>query len=51
VLKGQQMCFEFPDDDDETCYKVEVAGDVATFTDTTGTGLRYQVVRGNPKNL
>jgi len=51
VLKGQQMCFEFPDDDDETCYKVEVAGDVATFTDNTGTGLRYQVVRGNPKNL
>ena len=51
VLKGQQMCFEFPDDDDETCYKVEVAGDVATFTDDSGSGLRYQLVRGNPKNL
>lgn len=51
VLKGQRMCFEFPDDGDETCYKVEVAGDVATFTDDTGTGQRYQVVRGNPKNL
>jgi hypothetical protein len=26
-------------------------GNTATFTDSKGTGLRYDILKGNPKNL
>ncbi len=51
VLRGNDVCFEFPDDDDETCYKLVVDGNIATFTDEDGAGRRYTVEKGNPKKL
>lgn len=51
ALRGQEICFEFPDGDDETCYKVVVDGNVATFTDADGSGRRYTIEKGNPKKL
>lgn len=50
-VKGTQVCFEFPDDDEETCYKVAVDGKYATFTDEDGAGKRYEILAGNAKNL
>jgi hypothetical protein len=53
TLRGQQVCMVYgdDDDDDEECYKLEVSGDVATFTDSDGKGKRYTIVKGNPKQL
>jgi hypothetical protein len=51
ALKGNKVCFIYPDDEEESCYKVEVFGDVATFTDDDGDGRRYQILKGNPKGL
>lgn len=50
-VKAGKVCFEFPDDDEETCYKVTVDGNVATFTDDDGSGKRYEILTGNPKRL
>ncbi len=50
-FKNGQVCFEYPDDDDPSCYKLVVDGTTATFTDEDGTGLRYQILPGNPKKL
>jgi hypothetical protein len=51
ALRGQEICFEYPEDDDETCYKLVVDGNIATFTDEDGAGRRYTVEKGNPKKL
>ncbi len=51
ALRGQEICFEYPEDDDETCYKLVIDGNVATFTDEDGAGRRYTVEKGNPKKL
>lgn len=50
-VKGGKVCFEFPDDDEETCYSVTVEGNIATFTDDDGSGKRYEILPGNPKRL
>lgn len=50
-IKGGKVCFEFPDDDEETCYSVTVEGNIATFTDDDGGGKRYEILPGNPKRL
>ena len=51
AVRGKTVCFEYPDDDDETCYEVAVDGTVATFTDEDGSGRRYEILKGNPKKL
>ncbi|HEV2571837.1 MAG TPA: hypothetical protein VGU72_08875 [Beijerinckiaceae bacterium] len=53
VIKGEKVCFTFPDDDEdeEACYNVTVDGTVATFADDNGSGRRYQILPGNPKRL
>jgi hypothetical protein len=49
ALVGETVCFKY--DSDTECYRLEVIGDTATFTDSKGKGLRYDIVKGNPKNL
>ena len=51
AVRGKQVCFEYPDDDDESCYEIVVDGNIATFTDEDGAGHRYQILKGNPKKL
>ena len=51
ALKGQKVCIEYSNGDDETCYQIEVFGDAATFTDDDGDGQRYKILPGNPKGL
>ena len=51
TVKGSNVCFEFPEDDEETCYKVAVDGKIATFTDEDGKGRRFEILAGNPKKL
>ncbi|WP_139267535.1 MULTISPECIES: hypothetical protein [unclassified Beijerinckia] len=53
VIKGDKVCFTFPDDeeDEEACYNVTVDGTIATFTDDEGSGRRYEILPGNPKRL
>ena len=33
------------------CYRLELMGSSATFTDQNGTGARYEILKGNPKSL
>ena len=49
ALVGDTVCFKY--DNDTECYKIEVVGDTATFTDAKGSGTRYDILKGNPKNL
>jgi hypothetical protein len=51
VARGDSVCFIFPGEKEETCYKVEVAGNIATFIDEDGDGKRYTILKGNAKNL
>ena len=51
IARGETVCFIFPNDKEETCYKVEIAGDTATFTGSDGDGARYAIVKGNPNKL
>ena len=52
ALVGEVICFRYGADKDSTeCYKVEVSGNTATFTDKDGTGSRYEILKGNPKGL
>jgi hypothetical protein len=51
AARGDKICFEYPDDDEESCYTVVLDGNVATFTDEDGSGRRYEVLQGNPKKL
>ena len=51
TVKGQKICFLFPDDDGETCYRLEIDGTVATFTADDGEPMRYDILEGNPKGL
>jgi len=51
IARGDNVCFIFPGEKEETCYKVEVFGDVATFIDEDGDGKRYKILKGNAKNL
>ena len=47
TLRGEKVCFEFADADDETCYRVGVQGDMATFTAQDGASRAYQVLQGD----
>jgi hypothetical protein len=47
---GERVCFKYTDEPRD-CYKVEVSGDVVTFYDKDGSGLRYTLLKGNPKKL
>jgi pyruvate/2-oxoglutarate dehydrogenase complex dihydrolipoamide acyltransferase (E2) component len=49
ALVGETVCFKY--DNDTECYRLEVIDTTATFTDSKGKGLRYDIVKGNPKNL
>ena len=51
ALVGEAVCFQYTDDKELECYKVEVTGDSATFIDQKGTGTRYDILKGNPKGL
>jgi hypothetical protein len=51
VLVGETICFKYTDEKDMECYKVEVAGNTLTYTDAKGAGSRYEILKGNPKNL
>src|SRR5262245_12203732 len=50
ALVGEAISFQEPDEEME-CYKIEVMGSSATFTDQKGTGTRYEILKGNPKGL
>lgn len=51
VLKGDQVCFTFPDDDEESCYKVVLEGKVATLTDSDDEALTFELQAGNPQKF
>ena len=51
ALVGEAVCFQYADEKDMECYKIEVMGDSATFIDPNGTGTRYDILKGNPKGL
>src|SRR6516164_5537616 len=51
ALVGEAVCFQYTDDKEMECYRVEVTGDTATFIDQKGTGTRYDILKGNPKGL
>jgi hypothetical protein len=51
VLVGETICFQYTDQKEMECYKLEVMGNTVTFTDQKGTGSRYEILKGNPKGL
>jgi hypothetical protein len=51
VLVGETVCFKYTDEKEMECYKLEVAGNTLTYTDAKGSGSRYEILKGNPKNL
>jgi hypothetical protein len=51
VVRGENVCFKFPREKEENCYKVEVIGDIVTFIDEDGDGKRYTILSGNAKKL
>jgi hypothetical protein len=51
VVRGENVCFKFPREKEENCYKVEVIGDMVTFIDEDGDGKRYTILSGNAKKL
>ena len=50
---GENLCEEFPDDDDETCYTIKLAPDgmKGTMTDADGTEYAIEILPGNPRKL
>jgi hypothetical protein len=51
ALVGEAICFRYAGEKEAECFKLEVAGNIATFTDKDGTGSRYEILKGNPKGL
>jgi hypothetical protein len=51
ALVGETICFRYADEKETECYRLEVMGSTATFTDKSGTGSRYEIVKGNPQGL
>ncbi|MBV9835072.1 MAG: hypothetical protein JO055_11735 [Alphaproteobacteria bacterium] len=49
-LEGPQVCFKYPREQRD-CYTMEVVGKVVTFKSKDGTGLRFDILDGNAKNL
>lgn len=50
ALTGEEICFKYGDDDAE-CYKIEVIGTTVTFTDEDGGTRRFDLLKGNVKNM
>lgn len=51
ALVGETVCVRYSGDPATECYRVEVSGDSATFYDKAGSGTRYRILKGNPRNL
>ena len=51
VQDGEQVCFDYPDDDDHVCLRVTVQGSSGSFTDPDGTADTFQILPGNAKTL
>lgn len=51
TVRGETVCFEFPEDEEESCYRIEVSGPVVTFLEKDGSGRRFELLRGNAKGL
>jgi hypothetical protein len=51
VLVGETICFQYTDEKDMECYKLEVSGNTLTYIDQKGSGTRYEILKGNPKGL
>ncbi len=51
VLVGETVCFKYTDEKEMECYKVEVIGNMLAYTDAKGSATRYEILKGNPKNL
>jgi|GEM_PF-5644740 len=51
VQRGDMLCVEFPDDDEESCYLVQITPDAVIFAQKDGTKQRYTLAAGNPKGL
>jgi hypothetical protein len=51
ALVGETICFQYTDQKEMECYKLEVMGNTVTLTDQKGTGSRYEILKGNPKGL
>jgi hypothetical protein len=51
ALVGETICTRYSGDPATECYRIEVVGDSATFIDKSGSGTRYQILKGNPSNL
>jgi hypothetical protein len=50
AISGQAVCYQYPEEE-LLCYTVEVTGRNVTFTEKDGTGTRWQLMQGNPKQL
>ena len=51
AVKGQKVCFDYGNDEDEACYTVKVQGSKATFSDEDGNVSVYTILPGNAKKL
>ena len=49
ALVGETVCVRYSGDPKTECYKIEVSGNAATFFDRSGSGTRYQILKGNPR--
>lgn len=49
-LRGARLCVIIEDEDDD-CYGLEVAGDIAILREDATTAYRLNILRGNARNL
>jgi hypothetical protein len=50
-IDEDNLCEEFPDDEDESCYHLELEGTSGVMTDEDGTAYKIEIIPGNPKKL
>jgi hypothetical protein len=50
-IDRDDLCEEYPEDDDETCYKLELDGAEGVMTDEDGTAYAIEIIPGNPRKL
>ncbi|SEE15455.1 hypothetical protein SAMN05444161_4991 [Rhizobiales bacterium GAS191] len=50
-INGDDLCEEYPDDEDESCYKLELDGTAGVMTDEDGTPYKIEILPGNPEKL
>lgn len=51
TLKGDLVCFSYPDDSEEDCLTPELDGSKGAYVDADGTPYPFELVPGNPKGL